>query len=251
MFIDIHCHLDYYNDGEIKEIIEKAEKNNVKLIISNGTNHITNKKVLEIAKKYSIVKPALGLYPIEALKMNEEEIDKEISFITENKDKIIAIGEVGIDFKESINKEENEKQKELFDKIVKLSIELDKPIIVHSRKAERECIEILEKNMAKKVVMHCFNGNFNLVDRIRENNWFISIPTNVVFSEHFQKIAKETDLKNLLCETDSPFLHPRKERNNTPENVIESYKKIAELKEISLEEVEKKLEENYKKIFGN
>lgn len=249
MFIDVHCHLDYFDDPT--KIIEKCRENRVGIVVSNGTNHKANKKVLELAEKYKEIKPALGLYPIQAIKMDWSEIDKELDFIRENRKKAVAIGEVGIDFKESINNEENEKQKELFDKIVKLSIELDKPIIVHSRKAEKECIEILEKNMAKRVVMHCFNGNFKLVDRIKENKWFISIPTNVTFSEHFQKIVKETDLKNLLCETDSPFLHPMKERNNEPGNVIESYKKIAELKEINLEEVEKKIEENYKKIFGN
>jgi len=250
MFIDVHCHLDYYRDEETKEIIERAREKRVGIVVSNGTNHKANEKVLELAEKYGEVKCALGLYPIEAIKMSWDEINKELDFIRKNGKRAVAIGEVGIDFKESIMMEEHEKQKKLFDKIVKLSALLNKPIIVHSRKAEKECVEILERNKAKKVIMHCFNGNFNLVSRIKENGWMISIPTNVTFSEHFQKIIKETDLKNLLCETDSPYLHPEKKRNNEPGNVVESYKKIAEIKGMKLKEVEKKIEENYKRVFS-
>ena len=99
--------------------------------------------------------------------------------------------------------------------------------------------------------MHCFSGNFNLVKRITENNWYLSIPSNVTFSEHFQKIVNEIGIENLLCETDSPFLHPIKgKRDNEPENVVFSYKKIAELKGIKLKEVEKKVEENFERLFN-
>jgi TatD family hydrolase len=129
------------------------------------------------------------------------------------------------------------------------SIKLDKPIIVHSRKAEKECIDILEKNKAKKVIMHCFNGNFNLIKRIIENKWIITIPTNVKHSQHFQKIIQDCPIDQLLCETDSPYLHPDKEYPNQPANVIESYKKIAEIKKIKLSDVESQLESNFNKLF--
>jgi TatD DNase family protein len=141
------------------------------------------------------------------------------------------------------------KQKRNFQKIIDVALELDKPLIVHSRKAEAEAVEMLEKNKVKKVVMHCFNGNFKLIERIVKNGWKLTIPTNVKNSEHFQQVIARIPLENLLCETDSPFLHPDKLRDNEPANVIESYKKIAEMKNLELSEVEKIIEKNFKELF--
>jgi TatD DNase family protein len=181
------------------------------------------------------------------LKLDNQKIDSEIDFIRENKDKLVAIGEVGLDFKE--DSEQHGRQIEILKKFIRLAIELKKPVIVHSRKAELECIEILEKENAKKAVMHCFSGKFSLVERIVKNNWSLTIPTSVKFSEHFQKIAEKVPIENLFCETDSPFLHPDKLRNNEPANVVVSYQKIAEIKKMPLEEVKKKIFENYERLF--
>ncbi len=241
MFIDIHAHLEMCKDSE--KVIKNAKDI---LIISAGVDEKSNKKVLEFSKKFNNVKCSFGLYPIEALKLSEKELKKELVFVEENKDKIIAIGEIGIDLKES---PEFEKQKKNFIKIIKLAKKINKPLIVHSRKAEKEVIDILEKEKCKKVVMHCFSGNFKLVKRIIENKWFLSIPTCVKRSEHFQRVILEAPIENLLCETDSPYMHPDGERNNEPRNVIESYKKISEIKNLSLKEVEKKIEENFKRLF--
>jgi len=142
-----------------------------------------------------------------------------------------------------------EKQKKTFQKFINLARELNIPIVIHSRKAEAEAIELLEKSEYKKIIMHCFNGNLKLVKKIIENGWFLSIPTNVKHAEHFQKVIELTPIEQLFCETDSPFLHPDKKFPNEPANVVESYKKIAEIKKLSLKEVEKKIEENYKKLF--
>lgn len=245
-YVDCHCHIDFYKDGEIKGIVEKAKEKEV-IILNAGVNVKTNRRILEIAEKYG-TKVSLGLYPIDALKMSDKEIDSELVFIEKNKDKIIAIGEVGMDFKE--DDKEPSRQEEIFRKIIKLARKLDLPLIVHSRKAEKECLGVLESEKAKKVVMHCFNGNFKLIQRIVDNGWMITIPTNVVFSEHFQKVIGLVPIEQLLCETDSPYLHPLKERNNVPANVIESYGKIAEIKKISLDEARVRIFENYENLFG-
>ena len=97
--------------------------------------------------------------------------------------------------------------------------------------------------------MHCFSGKSRLIAQVAGNGWSFSIPANIKFSEHFQKLVKKVDIPQLLCETDTPFLHPDKKRDNEPANVIESYKKIAEIKGISLQECEKTIEENYKRLF--
>lgn len=246
MLIDTHCHIDIYKNEEIKQIVERAKKANVKTIINAGVNPETNRRSIELSKKYPEIKSALGIYPIDALKLSDKKIEEEIKFIKKNKNKILAIGEVGIDLKENSKKETQIKN---FQKFIKLSKELNKPIIVHSRKAEPECIEILEKSKFKKIQMHCFSGNKKLIQRIIDNGWFLSIPTTVKNSEHFQLMIKMTPIEQLLCETDSPFLHPNKERNNEPANIIESYKKIAEIKNLTLKEVEKQVENNFKILF--
>ena len=246
VFIDTHCHIDMMKD--IDGIVERAITKDVKIILNNGVDIKSNRKTFELAEKYKEVKSVLGIYPIEALKLSDEEINEEIEFIRKNKDKIIAIGEVGIDLKWS---KDLKKQKEIFEKFIDLAKELDKPLIVHSRQAEEEVMNTLRDKQAKKVVIHCFNGKLELVDEAVEKGWLFSIPANICFSENFQKLVEKLPLENILCETDSPYLHPVKgERNNEPGNIIESYKKIAKIKGLKLEETEKKIEDNFKKLFG-
>ena len=225
MFIDIHSHIDICKDIDI--LIKNAKKENVK-ILTAGTSPKSNRKILELKEKYPEINICLGIYPIDALKLSDLEIDSEIEFIKKNKSNILGIGEVGLDLKHASE---------------------DSPIIIHSRKAEKECIELLEKLNYHKIIMHCFSGNMKLVDKIIKNNWNLSIPANVKHSEHFQKIVEKTPIKQLFCETDSPFLHPDKLQENEPANVIESYKKISEIKALPLAEVEKQIEENYKRLF--
>jgi TatD DNase family protein len=250
MFIDVHCHITYYSNEKIKDIIDRARKQNVSIIVENAVDSKDFSRILDLSIKYPEIKAVLGIYPIDALKLNDEELDEKIEFIRKNSNNIIAIGEVGLDLKWS---KELEKQKKQFKKFIDLAIELDKPIIIHSRQAEKEAISILLQNKAKKVVMHCFNlDKQNLIKKIVKVGWFFSIPTYIGYSKTFQNLVKEVPIENLLCETDSPYLHPiRGKRDNEPGNVIESYKKIAEIKGLNLQEVEQKIEENFKRLFGN
>lgn len=244
-FIDAHCHIDFYDD--INAVIQNAVKAGVNLIINNGLNHKTNLLTLNLSQKYPQVKACLGLYPMDALKLSDKEIDEEIVFIEKNKDNIVGIGEVGVDFK--LDKDNRERQKEIFRKFVKLSIKIDKPIFVHSRKAELECIEILEEENAKKVIMHCFTGKKKLAERIEKNNWFMTISTMVCYSEQIAWFARHISMSNLLCETDSPYLHPQRKENNEPAFVVEAYKKIAEVKGMDLEEVKNAVYMNWMKLM--
>jgi TatD DNase family protein len=252
MLIDVHCHLDKLIEEGISadKAIKNAHKNGVEVMIVNGTNPEQNKIILDLAKKHPEVKPALGIYPLDALKLSDKEIDNEIKFILENKEKVIAIGEVGLDLKEEELHKTLDKQKNNLTKFIELAIKLDKPIIIHSRKAELHTIELLEKLNVKKVIMHCFSGKMSLVERIAKNSWYLSIPANSHYSQQFQDVIKRIPIQNLLCETDTPYLHPLKEWPNEPANVIYSYKKIAEIKGIKIKEVEKEIEDNFKKLFG-
>lgn len=248
MLIDIHCHIDFYKPEEIKAMIERARTADVGIILNNSINPEIDKKCFELKASYPEVQIALGSYPIDCLKLSKKEINEQIENIKKNKDKITAIGEVGLDLKESDDIEAQKKNLLLF---INLAKELDKPIIIHSRKAEEEAINILEENKVKKVLMHCFNGNLKQVKRIIDNKWYLSIPTNVTYLEHFQKVIELTPIEQLFCESDSPFLHPVKgERNNESSNIIYSYKKIAEIKKLDIKEVERIIENNYNGLFG-
>src|SRR3989344_497780 len=132
----------------MKRIIKRAHSkgcsskdNNVKIIVVNGTNHEQNILILDLAKKYPETKHTLGIYPLDALKLSDNEIDEEINFIIKNKDKIIAIGEVGLDLKEENLHKTLDKQKINLTKFVNLAIKLSKPVIIHSRKAELHTIQ--------------------------------------------------------------------------------------------------------------
>jgi TatD DNase family protein len=252
MFIDVHCHLDKLVEEGVsaEKALTNAKKKGVEKMVVNGTDHNQNQIILELAKKHKEVLPALGIYPIDALELSDKEIEEEIKFILENKKLVYAIGEVGLDQKEEELHKTLDKQKKNLTKFVELAIKLNKPVIIHSRKAELHTIELLENLNAKKVIMHCFSGKMSLVDRIAKNGWLLSIPANSHYSQQFQDVIKRVPLHNLLCETDTPYLHPLKEWPNEPANVIYSYKKIAEIKGMKLKEIEEQIEKNFNSLFN-
>lgn len=249
MFIDLHCHLDILED--IEEKVQNAKKAGVTKVLASGLNPESNRKVLELSEKYDNVFPACGIYPIDAMNTetnttHEIDIDAEIEFIKKNSDRILAIGEVGLDYHTG---NPDNGQRKLFRKMIELAIELDKPIIIHSRKAEQEVVEILEEYDYKKIIIHCFCGKKKLMLRIKNNGWFFTVPTSVVRATQFQDMVKEVNISQLFCETDSPFLTPFKEGYNEPAFVVESYKKIAEIKNMDVEEVKNNIFMNFQKLF--
>ncbi|MBW2988861.1 TatD family hydrolase [Candidatus Woesearchaeota archaeon] len=252
LFIDVHCHLDFEGLIErLDSVIKNARNAGLKTIVTSGITPETNRKALEIASKYpDIVKPSLGLYPIDALSREGQDknldVDKELEFWNKNKGRFISIGEVGLDYK---NGKDKKMQKEVFEKVLDTAKKLKKPVIIHSRKAELDAIGILESSGIKKVVMHCFSGRKHLIKKAYDLGYSFSVPTNVVRLQQFQEMVREIDINRLFCETDSPFLSPFREKRNEPAFVAESYKKIAEIKGMDLEEVEKNIWMNFERVF--
>lgn len=249
---DVHAHLDYPDfDKNLDDVIDRARKAGVKAIIANGVGPESNRKVLEIAKKYDIVKAALGVYPPDALskEINKKitiDLDEELEFLEKNIKDIIAIGEIGLDCQ---NDEDKDMQKDIFIKQLDFAKNHGLPVIVHSRKAEQDVIDILEKIDYKKVILHCFCGKKNLVKKASELGFYFSIPTNVVRAESMQSIVKTVNINKLLTETDSPFLSPFKGKGNEPAFVVESVKKIAEIKDFTIEETANAIWLNYQRLF--
>ncbi|MHA1263758.1 MAG: TatD family hydrolase [Candidatus Helarchaeota archaeon] len=235
MLIDSHTHLDAKQfNGDIPQIIERAKENQVEAIV---TSSITAKiqKVKTLINRYSnYVYWALGLHPPG---VNAHTVRIIHNLIEKHSTQIVAIGEVGLDYywvKEA-NKREN--QKEAFRKFIGLAQRLEKPLVVHARDAQSDALHILEEEGAIEVLMHCFNGSNQEVNRIVKNNWFISIPTSVVNRKVHQKMAELVPLSHMLLETDAPYLSPIRKTRNEPANVKISAKKIAEIKSTTFEKV--------------
>jgi len=262
LLVDVHAHLDlggYEVYGGVDKVIDESMKNGVKVIVSNGTGIESNRKVLEIAKKHPIVKVALGIYPTHCLEMmqagEEDKFASELKFIEEQieRKRCIAIGEVGLEYKEVKDLDEDKKniEKDCLKRFIAIAKKYDIPIIIHSRGAELEVVELLEAEGMKKrkVVMHCFSGRKHIIQRIRDNDWYFSIPCNVGRSLHFQQIVLDTPTDRLLTETDAPYLSPTQGTINRPDNVKITINKIAELKKITPEEASNMIYANYQRIF--
>lgn len=250
MFFDAHCHLDDEAfSSDVEQVIKRAKKAGLTLIISNGTNKKSNRAVLNLAKDYGLLKPALGYYPLEIVKSSEEDIRAELDFIESQKENIVAIGEVGLDLYWDKLPENFEKQKKWFIKIIELANKIKKPLIVHSRKAEIETIELLEEHAKVPVIMHSFGGKRKLVPRCVQNGWYFTIPANLERAEAFQKIVIDVPSSQLLTETDAPYLAPVKDTRSEPKDVIGTVKKIAELKLMDEKETKNVLFMNAQRLF--
>lgn len=281
-YIDVHAHLDMDRfEDDVDEVIARAKGLNC-FIISAGVNPIANRKILEFSKKYDNVFCSFGIYPIDGIinefpdleddgprKILPFSVDKELEWIREHKENCVLIGEIGLDFKvievivpkdvpnskmESVKLDMFEKIKvaqiKNFEKIIEFSKVIEKPILIHTRGAELECIELLEKHEAKNVIMHCFQGKKKYIQRIVENEWFLTVPAVITRLEHFKMLVEMTPLDKLLTETDSPFLSPIVGERNEPKNVIITVKEIAKIKGIDEEIVKKQLVKNAKKILN-
>mgnify|MGYP000512910464 CR=1 FL=1 len=240
--IDVHCHLnDEAFDEDREDVVKRARERGV-TIIDSGTSHEEDLKSLEISKKYDNVYSTLGFDP---LLVDVREAEKVIELVKEKKKEIVGIGEVGLDYYEK-NKEKRKVQAEIFGMFIDLSKELKLPLVVHSRWAPKQVLEILEEKGAKSVVLHAFPGNEKEAKRAIEDGYFISIPTSVLYSKQKQLMAKIVPLKNMVLETDSPIFWKGR---NEPVNVIRAAEEIARIRGIDLNEVMDWTTRNARKVF--
>lgn len=260
LLVDVHCHLDNKKFGsDLPNVIKRAKEAGISSIITSGVNTATNRLALELQKKYDIVKASLGMYPIDALSKELDQssdfvrdisptnVDEEIEFMKKNKDDFVAIGEAGLDYFWVKNKQKE--MKEVFQKVIELTEKIKKPIIVHTRKAELDCLDMLESSKIKNIILHCFQGRKHLIKRAADNGWNFSIPPIITRLQHFQLLVEKVNINQLLTETDAPYLSPYPEKINEPSYVIETIKKIAEIKNMDQEEAANNIYKNYQSIF--
>ncbi len=254
MIIDSHAHLDFFKEDEIKKVIENSIKNNVFRIITNSVDLPSSIKSLELSKEFSIVKPAIGLYPPGAIKEEDkekviEELKKIKELVLKNKEEIVAIGEIGMDFYHG-KREEMEFQEKILIEQLNLAKELNLPSIIHTRGAEKEVLEILEKYSSQKIVIHCFCGNMKLVKKAVEIGCYFSIPCSLKRMQNFLELLKIVPKERILTETDAPYLSPFEGKTNEPAFIKETIKEISKIWNLSIEETEKQIEKNSLEIFN-
>lgn len=221
-YFDIHCHLDKLSDPDAA--VARAQQAGVKRILTQGLNPDNNRVALRLAQQYDVVEASLGLYPNDAIELSEEELEAELEFIREQRP--VAIGEVGLDY--HWDDEHQDEMKQVFRRVLELAREIDRPVIIHSRKAEEDVIELLEEFPEVRADLHCFGGKLSLAKRAVECGAYFSIPANVTRSTHFQRLVEELPLDRVLTETDSPYLSPDDDENE-PANVVGAVQKMAQV----------------------
>jgi TatD DNase family protein len=246
--IDVHCHLeqkDYEKDRD--EVIERC-KRELKAVITCCCHPDDFDLTMEMVKKYkNFVFATVSIHPEYIKEIEHLNVNDFLKGIEENKEKIVGIGETGLDF--IIEEPEwREKQKELFIKFIDLAKSLNLPLVIHARKAFAEAIEILEKCQAKNVLMHFFTAK-ELLPKIIKNGWSISVNTTLLNSKKIKKIVRDLPIEKIMTETDSPWLGIEGKRND-PTSVKFVIEKIAEIKRMKFEDVNKITTQNAIDFFN-
>ena len=247
MIIDTHCHIYNSEIENAEEIIKECAKNNIYMIL-NGVDPESNKEILELSKKYDNVYAALGYDHSVVDKITEE----DISLLDEqlNNEKVVAVGEIGIDY--YWVKDNKDKQKDLFERMLNLAEKHELPVIVHAREAIGDTYEILKKH---NVIgsMHCYQGSKEMSKEFIKLGFYIGIDGPITYNNNRKQkeMIKEIDIDHILVETDSPYLTPEPKRGekNTSLNLIYIIRKIAEELNYTEDEMINITTNNAKKLF--
>lgn len=236
MFVDTHCHLGKKYHFDIDNIIKKAIDKGVKFIIISGYDRETNKEVIELAKKYENVYATIGYGPSIAENVKDEDLEllKEQGLYN----KIVGIGEIGLDYYRNKYKD---KQKDIFIKQIEIANELNKPIVVHNRDADDDVYNILkEAKLNKNGAIHCFNSDYLMGEKFIKLGFYLGIGGIITFkNSKLAGVIKKIPLEYIVLETDSPYLAPEPHRGekNDPSLIKKIAEKIADLKEVNIENV--------------
>ena len=252
--IDSHCHLDHEPLLEnLDQVIKRSKNVGITKLLTICTTLDSFTQIKNIVKKDPIIYGTFGIHPHETednINVNKDFIIKEVSL----NDRIIGIGETGLDF--FYNHSNKERQIESFKAHIEASIELNKPIIIHSRNAETETYEILKsyKTENLKILMHCFTGSANFAKQLLGLNAFFSASGIITFknSTDLQETFKNLPLEKLLVETDSPFLAPipMRGKKNEPSFIKYTISRLSELKNITDKEIIKITTNNFNNLFS-
>ena len=235
-FIDTHCHI-YYDkyDHDINDVINRASNNNVNNIICVGVDLESSRKSLELAEQYQSVFATVGYHPHEAKLTSENYLD-EIKKISQ-KSKVVAIGEIGLDY--YYEHSDKKIQIKVFREQLELAKELNMPTIIHNRESDDDLYHNIKESNINKGVIHCYSSDIKYANKLFELGLIVSFTGIITFSKKLQEVVKEIPMDKIMIETDSPYLTPIPFRGKRNEPYMVKYvaEKIAEIKNISVEEV--------------
>lgn len=249
--IDSHCH-PYIkaNKNQQDDLIKEAVDNGVDAIICIGIDEVTSRQSIELAERFDEVYATVGLHPHDAVKFSDSVL-KELGNLAAHK-KVVAIGETGLDFYRNLSPKEI--QQKAFEAQLELAVELKKPVVIHTRESLEDAISTVRKFKSKLVggVFHCFPGNAADAEKVFELGFSVSFGGVVTFkNSQMSQVAKEVELENVILETDAPYLTPEPYRGkpNRPAYVRLVYEKLAEIRSVTFEQIEKQIDRNCQKLF--
>jgi TatD DNase family protein len=257
MFIDSHAHIDGQEfDGDRAEVIQRARAAGVELILNVGTGDPHSgafERAVELGKSHESIRTAIGTHPHDA-RLYDDAAEQKIKNLINN-NHVIAWGEIGLDF--HYDNSPREVQLEVFKRQLRAARECDLPVVIHTREAEAETIEILKREYEgaeRRGVFHCFSGSMDLAQRALEIRFMISFSGIITFkkAEELRAVAKQVPLDRLLIETDCPYLTPipYRGKRNEPAYVVEVARTLAGLHGVELEELGRITSENFNRFFG-
>ena len=255
MIIDTHCHLNYEPMSlSLKETINRANKEGIKYLLTISTEDKSFEKILKIIEEFECVFGTYGIHPHEAKNHKTIKVKNILNKIKSNK-KIIGIGETGLDF--YYNHSEKKEQINCFEEHISAAQESKIPLIVHTRNAEKETIDLLKKKKAEKdfqILIHCFTGSKKFAFDLLDIGAYISASGVITFkkSSDLANTFKEIPNERILVETDSPYLAPVPLRGkpNEPSFIIHTVKFLSKMKNLSFDEFSNITTENFFKLFG-
>ncbi len=250
-FVDVHAHITSDCFENVAEVVKRAEDAGVKNIVCSAFNFSSSKQAVELSKQFARVFANVGFHPENTNEIEDTSLEKLEALAMD--EKVVAIGEIGLDFhREGFDKD---RQKEFFIKQIQLANKLKKPVVIHSRDAMGETIELLKNN--KPIcpsLLHCFSGSVESARELLELGFSFSIGGVVTFknAKNLPEVVKMLPLERILLETDCPYMSPVPFRGqkNEPKNVVYIADEIARLKGISIEEVAKITTKNAQRVFG-
>ena len=251
MLIDSHAHLEMKEfNPDREDVIERARQAGVGYIITVGTNLALSRKALSLARGHESIYATVGVHPHDVARADNKTFDDLCEMASDPK--VVAYGEIGLDFFRNISP--REKQIEMFSRQLELAKELKLPVIIHDRDAHEQTLRIVKASGVRGGVFHCFSGDYSMAMQCIDLGFYISIPGVVTYDKAkiIQDVAKRVPLSSLLLETDAPYLTPvpHRGKRNEPSFIINTAKKVAQIKGLSWEEVADVTARNTLNLFG-
>ncbi len=245
--VDVHAHLCAPEFAEdLPAVLEAAAAAGVARVVAVGETLEDARRNLELADRFPMVRACAGLFPTI---LDEAAAEAMAAFIRQHRDRLVGIGEVGLDHWIVKEEAEREVQRRILARFVAMANELDLPLNVHSRSAGRATIQFLREQGARRVLLHAFDGKASSAQDGVAAGYYFSIPPSVVRSPQKQKLVRALPLDRLLVETDSPVLGPDPARRNEPKNAAVPCRAIADLKGVSVDEVARITTANARALF--